>query len=237
MAAAQTPAIKDKRWVRTRERLVRAGFDLLGQQGAEPVGIDDIASHAGISKQTFYNHFVDRDAFLIELRLESRRIFEAVVVRINAGVADPADRLARGVAVHARMAIVDPLHARFFAQFFVTARRDEPALNADLEFDLQQALERGLFAFNTTERAMNFTGAATQAMVAQLLERENDVLAVPIAQEMLSMLLRGLGLASDVAEQRAARAINTIFIMPADALIASPVARIAGTTAAQPQMA
>ena len=210
--------IKDKRWIKTRERLVRAGFELLGQQGAGPFGVDDIASLAGISKQTFYNHFLDREAYLKELRRQSRQIFERIVARINAGVENPVDRLSQGVAIHARMAIIDPLHARFFAQFYVTTPDEEAALNADLVADLEQGRQRGELRFSTIEAALSLTGAVAQALVARLLELEQEAMVVPVTQEMLAMLLSGLGLPHDMAEQKAVRMTNTIFMLKADRL-------------------
>lgn len=212
--------IKDKRWVKTRERLVRAGFELLGQQGAGPFGVDDIASLAGISKQTFYNHFLDREAYLKELRRESREIFEKIVARNNAGVENPVDRLAQGVAIHARMAIIDPLHARFFSQFAFVAAHEEAALNIDLTADLEEGRARGLFRFTTVEAAVSLTGAVSQALVGRLLQLEQEAMVVPVTQEMLAMLLSGLGLAHDLAEQKSARMTNLIFLSKDDLLLA-----------------
>lgn len=216
----QDTAIKDKRWVKTRERLMRAGFELLGQQGAGPFGVEDIASLAGISKQTFYNHFLDREAYLRELRRESREIFEKIVSRNNAGIEDPVDRLSQGVAIHARMAIIDPLHARFFAQFPYAAPDEEAALNADLMADLEEGRERGSFRFTTVEAAVVLTGAVSQALVGRLLQLEQEAMVVPVTQEMLAMLLAGLGLPHDGAEQKAVRMTNHIFMLKADQLSA-----------------
>lgn len=209
----QNGTVKDKRWVKTREKLVRAGFDLLGRQGIGAVGVDEIASQAGIAKQTFYNHFIDRDAFLLALRRESREIFEQVVTRINTGIESPADRLAQGVAVHARMAILDPLHARFFAHVAAITFTEEQALNAGLVADLEAGRELGQFIFGSIEAAVTLTGAVAQVTVAQLLEIDQETLAVPVTQEMLTMLLRGLGMQPDIAEQRAHRMTNRIFFL------------------------
>lgn len=209
----QARAMKDKRWIKTREKLVRAGFDLLGRQGIGSVGVDEIAFQAGIAKQTFYNHFIDRDAFLLELRRESREIFEQVVTRINREVESPAERLAQGVAIHARMAMLDTLHARFFANVAGITFSQELPLNVALIADVDAGRACGQFMFGSIESAVIFTGAVTQVMVAQLLEIEEKTLAAPTTQEMLTMLLLGLGMQSDLAEQRASRTTNRIFSM------------------------
>jgi AcrR family transcriptional regulator len=211
----QTTPAKDKRWIKTRERLVRAGFDLVGRQGIGAIGVDEIVGLAGTAKQSFYNHFADRDAFLLELRRQSREIFETVVTRMNAGVASPAERLAQGVSVHARMALLDPLHARFFANVAALTFTEEQALNVGLVADLEAGRALGQFRFGSIEAAVTITGAVTQVIVAHLLELEQDVLAVPLTQEMLTMLMRGLGAPSDAAEQVAARMTNRVFLMDA----------------------
>jgi AcrR family transcriptional regulator len=43
----------DQRWLRTRERLLKAGFELIGEGGAEGASIDALVARANISKQTF----------------------------------------------------------------------------------------------------------------------------------------------------------------------------------------
>jgi AcrR family transcriptional regulator len=172
----QTTPAKDKRWIKTRERLVRAGFDLVGRQGIGAIGVDEIVGLAGTAKQSFYNHFADRDAFLLELRRQSREIFETVVTRMNAGVESPAERLAQGVSVHARMALLDPLHARFFANVAALTFTEEQALNVGLVADLEAGRALGQFRFGSIEAAVTITGAVTQVIVAHLLELEQDVL-------------------------------------------------------------
>lgn len=216
----QIAAAKDKRWLKSREKLVRAGFELVGRHGFGVVGIDEIAAQAGVAKQTFYNHFSDRDAFLLDLRRESREVFERIVMRLNAGLGSPTDRLSQGVAVHARMAILDPLHARFFAKVTALTFTEERTLNVQLIADLEEGRERNEFVFNSIEAAVTFTGAVAQATVAQVLELRQPHLAVPVTQEMLTMLLRGLGVQSDYAEQRASRMTNRIFFLEPEALTA-----------------
>ncbi|WP_185965192.1 TetR/AcrR family transcriptional regulator [Glacieibacterium frigidum] len=215
MTEIQPAPIKDKRWVKTRERLVRAGFDLVGRQGIGALGVDEIVGLAGTAKQSFYNHFADRDAFLLELRRQSREIFETIVTRVNASVESPAERLAQGVSVHARMALLDPLHARFFANVAALTFTEEQALNVGLVADLEAGRASGQFRFGSIEAAVTITGAVTQVIVAHLLELEQDVLAVPMTQEMLAMLMRGLGAPSDAADQTAARMTNRVFLMDA----------------------
>jgi len=56
----------------TRERLLRVAMDLFARHGFHAIGLDAIIDGAGVSKQTFYNHFESKDALVIAV-LERRR--------------------------------------------------------------------------------------------------------------------------------------------------------------------
>jgi len=49
---------------KTRERLVRAAYEVFLQQGFNAVGIDQILKTVGVTKTTFYNHFESKDALV-----------------------------------------------------------------------------------------------------------------------------------------------------------------------------
>ncbi|WP_028659657.1 TetR/AcrR family transcriptional regulator [Nocardioides insulae] len=45
-----------------RDRLVRAAFDLFAGQGFEQTTVDQIASHAGVGRTTFFRHFPTKES-------------------------------------------------------------------------------------------------------------------------------------------------------------------------------
>jgi TetR/AcrR family transcriptional regulator, transcriptional repressor for nem operon len=45
----------------TRERIVRAAAELVGETGAAGVSLDDVQARAGVSRSQLYHHFDDRD--------------------------------------------------------------------------------------------------------------------------------------------------------------------------------
>ena len=49
----------------TRQRLIDAGFELFSRHGFHAVGLDGVLREAGVSKQTFYNHFECRDELVL----------------------------------------------------------------------------------------------------------------------------------------------------------------------------
>ena len=44
-----------------RERLLRATSELIYADGIEATGVDAIATHAGVTKRTLYQHFRSKD--------------------------------------------------------------------------------------------------------------------------------------------------------------------------------
>jgi AcrR family transcriptional regulator len=79
----------------TRERLVRAAYEVFLQQGFNAVGIDTIIRKVGVTKTTFYNHFESKDdlvAAVLRWRnaqwpRQLRRVIE------ERAITDPAERI------------------------------------------------------------------------------------------------------------------------------------------------
>lgn len=55
----------DPRAIRTREALVTATIDLLEEHAAHDLSVTAIVRAAGVSRQVFYEHFMDRDAVVL----------------------------------------------------------------------------------------------------------------------------------------------------------------------------
>jgi AcrR family transcriptional regulator len=84
-----------------RERLLRVAMELFARNGFHAVGLDAVIEGAGVSKQTFYNHFESKDA-LIVAALERRReteqeLFARLFDELAGG--DPREQLYANVDV------------------------------------------------------------------------------------------------------------------------------------------
>ena len=91
----------------TRDRLVACAFELFAREGFHAVGLDRILADAGISKQTFYNHFESKDE-LVEEVLRFRDAWEMRTTR------DLLRQFAGGEEPCAQLyAVFDMLHAWF----------------------------------------------------------------------------------------------------------------------------
>jgi AcrR family transcriptional regulator len=56
--------IVDPRQVKSREALITAAIDLVDERELGEISVTDLASRAGLTRMTFYQHFADRDALL-----------------------------------------------------------------------------------------------------------------------------------------------------------------------------
>lgn len=79
----------------TRQRLIEAMFNISARNGFHAVGIDRVLEAAGVSKQTFYNHFESKDDLVlatIEYRdsIEGPQFFTMIE---KAGGPDPRGQL------------------------------------------------------------------------------------------------------------------------------------------------
>ena len=57
------------RSLEAHDKVLRAAIDLFGERGIEATSMDAIAHASGVSKATIYNHWVDKEALLLEVML------------------------------------------------------------------------------------------------------------------------------------------------------------------------
>ena len=210
---ASSPPPPDKRWLRTRERLLQAGFELIGEGGAEGAGIDALVARAGISKQTFYNHFSDRDQLTAALTLESRHVIQQAISASNADVVDPVQRLARGVATYARQAVVNPFLAQFVARTTISRGLFDEG-NRGLEQDMAAGVAQGRLQVDHQATAVMFVIGVTATLIAQITASQDSTSAGTQCREVLTMLLRALGCGGDEGRQIAAQASHDVISTP-----------------------
>lgn len=186
----------DPRWIRAHQRLLDVGYELLAQTGVAGIAIDLLISRAKVSKQTFYNHFRDREELTQELWLGARNRLRSEVQMANANIDNPLHRLTRGLAVHARFALLQPSRARFLALTDVDSQFMEAA-NQGLLRDLSQSSAQGLLHIEDLDCAANFVVAVNAALTLRLIASEVADAAIIFGQ-MVKMLFRGLECQGDV---------------------------------------
>jgi len=200
----------DRRVVRTREALLEAGYALFAERGLHNVSIDEIIERAKTSKQTFYNHFSDKQALAREIYHAIRSEVEAEVKAINHDIDDPAQRLARGTCIYVRTALNDPDHIRFIARMLVEEGQVTDSANRGIIDDLAAGLAKGRFVVRTLDTAAAYVLGASEPLLLSVSGHRDKVQAIAMAQEYLTLILRGLSVPALEAELIAAQAANLL---------------------------
>lgn len=201
----------DRRRARTRAALLQAGESLFAAQSVDAVSIDDIVAAADVAKGSFYNHFTDKEALAREIARQVRAEAEARVDQVNEGVADPARRMARAQTVIVRFALENPERARAMMRLFAGATLPDAPLNRGVRSDIEAGLARGAFRGLTVETGVLMAMGMAMVAVSRVLEPRGQTPADDLCRDLNFGLLRGLGVAEDLARTVSDAAADDIF--------------------------
>lgn len=93
----------------TRARVLDAAFARVAEVGLSRLALEDVASGAGVSRQTVYRHFGSREGLVEALVLREERWFFDRVVAAAEGAATPEDAIAASVTEALQAAVEHPL--------------------------------------------------------------------------------------------------------------------------------
>lgn len=189
---------------RTRLALVRAGQKLFAERPVEVVSIDDIVQAAEVGRGSFYNHFVDKDAFEREIVADARRDMEQVIAAATAHETDAARRTVLGVCVSIRFAHEHPMRARLVARQYIHGGMMHSALNEGVLADVSLGILSGRFSVPTAEiGVLTVIGLANAAMIRSM-ELEDMLAKTTLAQQVSAAILMALGVETGEAAKVAA---------------------------------
>lgn len=198
-----------KRRTRTRQALLRAGISLFGKGASDAVSIDDIISEAGASKQTFYNHFSDKQELMVEILHLVRANYEKKCAMANKNETDAAHRLARALCVYARQTIDDPVGGHFIARMFLDDLGVNN-INHGVVGDLELGISQGRLSVPVLETGVAYLLGAAQALVARILLCNDLSSAIAITQQFSMLVLRAFGVDAKEAEMISSKAADQI---------------------------
>ena len=201
----------DPRWRRTREAILRAGQELFGRHHHSVVSLDELIRLAAISKQSFYNHFNDKDELVEYILDAARREFDELVSAANGDEKDPALRIATGLATYASQALEKPAHARLLAHLLLENISSDSETNVPVVADVRLGLDQGRLALYTIETGLAFLIGAGQALVNRVLLDGDRALAMTTTLQFCTLTLRAFGIAPIEADVVAARAVDRVF--------------------------
>lgn len=91
---------RQARAIRTRRALLDAALTLFEREGLAAVSIDAVVREAGVAKGTFYVHFRDRDAFLLEVHRDFHDRLARRIESASERAAPGAERLWLGITAY-----------------------------------------------------------------------------------------------------------------------------------------
>ena len=205
---SEAPA--NPRAARTKAALMAAGQRLFSRSPIDAVTVDDIVQAAEVGKGSFYNHFSDREALARAIAAQIRASIEGAVTLANAGVDDPARRLARAVCTYLRSALDEPEQAGVLVHIHSGHTSLTAPLNHGLVDDLETGLATGRFDIATVESGVLYVLGVTQLALVRIVQTPSQPFAISLSQQMCALVLKGLGLPAAEADQIAAQASDAI---------------------------
>ena len=191
---------------RTRTALLTAGLDLLSEKPIDALSIDEVVLRAGVAKGSFFNHFADKAAFGHAVGAMVREELEEWIGRANAGVADPVERLAGGMATSFRFALEERVKAIvMFRSLSGVTTRAHP-LNRGVVADLDAVEAMGLLGPEAERGGVRYWIGLCQVAMLNIIERPPEPgEGNARLYEMIVLGLCGLGIdaarAREVAER------------------------------------
>jgi AcrR family transcriptional regulator len=214
-ARLPAPRRSNRQRQRIRNALLAAGQRLFAVQPADSVTIDNITEVADVAKGSFYNHFLDKEAFAGVIFASVQADLESEIASANFGVDDPPTRIARALCLVLRYAQSHP--ERLSALINLSDRRTAAApLNAGVSGDITEGLRRGRIHGVSVETGVLVVLSLAMGTVRLAMADDCDVPAVELARSIASAILRALGLDHSEADRIGQEAVRNI-LMPKNA--------------------
>jgi AcrR family transcriptional regulator len=203
------PGRRERRKLATRDALLDAARSLLVSRSMDALSVDEIVERADVARGTFYNYFTDKDALERELTSQSRARFEGEIARVNEGVIDPAERIARAFLSVLQLGISAPQHATAMMRLFPRATDPAAPINSGVRRDATEGMAQGRIVATSEDAVVAYVMGVFTAGVNRALDLPAGRVR-RFAQGLGTILLHGLGLKRAEAERIMRDAIEAI---------------------------
>ncbi|MER7812184.1 TetR/AcrR family transcriptional regulator [Streptomyces sp900116325] len=188
----------ERRRSETRRALVRAARTILAESGDTSTSIRAIAELADVGFGSFYNHFTCKpDLFDAAVSDALEEYVLAIDERLY-GLDDPAERLARGVRLSARLAGAHPEIMRILCHSGLGRIYTGHGLAPRARHDVEQGIASGRFTVADPVVVLVALNGSLLALL-ELWFTQPEVDNGKASDSMAEMLLRMLGLSADEA--------------------------------------
>ena len=106
-------------------RLAESAFELFGERGFDAVTIDEIASHCGVTKGSFYSHYRSKYEVVKAACAHYYRTYQQRVHAELSPLTDPLERLVRVIELSVHTCVMDEGNRVFTTEIFALSLHDE----------------------------------------------------------------------------------------------------------------
>lgn len=180
-----------------RQKLFDAALSLFSTQGVEATTIDQIVEAADVAKGSFYNYFQDRTGIMAAIAADLRVLLEQGIGRLNEGIDDPAERMARGFRLYLALAVLEPGRASMLARLYEGSDKLMTKSNPGLLRDLKMGVEQGLLNVPSIEAAQHLVMGLALISMRHLLSHpagEEILRGEGYARDITTLMMQGVGM-------------------------------------------
>jgi AcrR family transcriptional regulator len=212
------PRVAAERRERMRSRLLGTALQLVAERGPAALSIDDVIAGAEVSRGTFYKYFPSPDVLVREVAFSLATDLVQLadpVVRLRD---DPAERVACGIRLVARLALHHPAAAGFLVQLGWPDTESDNVLLAYVRRDVEEGIRRGRFREMPVSLALNMVSGAVMGAIHCMLK---PACARDFAELSAAAALRALGLPARSADAIAFKPLEPMTDFPQGLLSAT----------------
>ncbi|MFG2938216.1 TetR/AcrR family transcriptional regulator [Streptomyces sp. NPDC048282] len=194
----------ERRRAETRQALVRAARRILAETGDTGASIQAIAERADVGFGSFYNHFDSKTELFEAAVVDALEEFGQTFDERLAGIDDPAELVAAGFRLSARMADSHPELMQVLRRRGLGHIHSENGLTTRAVRDVQAGMDSGRFTVVDPAVALSALGGTLLSLVELRFARP-EIDGDEAAANLAEMVLRMLGVPPDDAREVARR--------------------------------
>lgn len=213
------PTRGTRRKQRTRNALMKAGFELFAARGMDAVAINEITEAADVGFGSFYNHFESKQALLDALAAQALTRISLSLQEMATALDDPAEALAASMRYVIGLAEQDHLWGRFLLRTALDPELMIVAMGQFMQRDLQRGHDEGRFQW--TDQTMAYMSAGMLVMGALMIVdgehtgtneafRAIGMDTENVSQRTAVAVLENLGLSAEEAREVASRPLPEV---------------------------
>lgn len=124
-----------------KNALIKAGTEILAQEGVGELSLRKVAQKAGVSHTAPYAHFADKQALIAAISTESfRMLHEQVLTIMQTYVTDPAQQLVETAWTYVQFALHDPDQFKIMFSSVLEKEKDYPEFVQMSQSNFQQVV-------------------------------------------------------------------------------------------------